>query len=72
MLWKLLRDVAYGSVSGLHLAPFASSLLFLVSGLICRVLKCFFAIFVQMVPRDWFRGGLLKDLAYYRPFSVDS
>ncbi|CAL8462580.1 g2113 [Coccomyxa elongata] len=25
-----------------------------------------------MVPRDWFRGGLLKDLAYYRPFSADS
>ncbi|KAK9906717.1 hypothetical protein WJX75_006708 [Coccomyxa subellipsoidea] len=25
-----------------------------------------------MVPRDWFRGGLLKDLAYYRPFSTDS
>lgn len=27
---------------------------------------------LQMVPRDWFRGGLLKDLAYYRPFSADS
>jgi hypothetical protein len=26
---------------------------------------------VQMVPRDWFRGGLLKDFAYYRPFSAD-
>ena len=25
---------------------------------------------VQMVPRDWFRGGLLKDLAYYKPFST--
>lgn len=23
-----------------------------------------------MVPRDWFRGGLLKDLAYYKPFST--
>lgn len=21
-----------------------------------------------MVPRDWFKGGLLKDLEYYRPF----
>ena len=27
---------------------------------------------LQMVPRDWFRGGLLKDLAYYRPFAADS
>ena len=25
---------------------------------------------MQMVPRDWFRGGLLKDLAYYKPFST--
>ena len=25
-----------------------------------------------MVPRDWFRGGLLKDLAYYKPFSSSS
>jgi len=21
-----------------------------------------------MVPRDWFRGGLMADLAYYSPF----
>lgn len=25
-----------------------------------------------MVPRDWFCGGLLKDLAYYKPFSSSS
>lgn len=24
--------------------------------------------FVSVVPRDWFRGGLLADLMYYRPF----
>lgn len=22
-----------------------------------------------MVPRDWFKGGLLEDLRYYRPFA---
>ena len=22
-----------------------------------------------MVPRDWFRSGLLEDLKYYRPFA---
>ena len=32
--------------------------------------KCWVA--AQMVPRDWFRGGLLKDLAYYRPFASES
>ena len=25
-----------------------------------------------MVPRDWFRGGLLEDLKYYAPFSRSS
>lgn len=24
----------------------------------------------SMVPRDWFKGGLLADLAYYRPFAA--
>ena len=24
----------------------------------------------QMVPRDWFRGGLLADIKYYSPFST--
>ena len=23
-----------------------------------------------MVPRDWFRGGLLEDIKYYMPFGL--
>ena len=30
------------------------------------------ALYVQMVPRDWFKGGLLADLKYYKPFANSS
>ena len=27
---------------------------------------------LQMVPRGWWKGGLLADLAYYKPFSREA
>jgi hypothetical protein len=35
------------------------------------LMLCDVLLMVQMVPRGWWKMGLLEDLKYYRPFSAN-
>lgn len=42
------------------------------TGIVCNFIYLFNGGSVQMVPRGWWKMGLLEDLKYYKPFSTAS